>query len=234
MATKYFNFSDVLGYGWHVMKANFWFFVGLVLLFFIITNLPSIIIIILKDMDLPKASYITARVLLSILGWIINITLSIGIIKVALSFCDGWKPGIRTLFDAIGCFWRYVAAGILYGLINLAGFLLLIVPGIIWSIKFGLCFYFVIDKGLGPINALKASSRTTMGAKGQLFCFGIVCALINLLGILCLIVGVFATYPTVLIAHALVYRQLLAQTPELAEFGISPPIAESNTKLPDF
>ena len=228
MARKYFNFSDVLGYGWCVMKANFWFFVGLGVLFMIITYLPTIARFILKEMDWPKASRITAEFSLIIIGWVINVTLAIGLIKIAISFCDEQKPPISTLFDARGCFWRYAAAGILYGLIILAGFILLIVPGIIWAIKFSLCFYFVIDKGLGPIEALKASSRTTMGVKWQLFGFGILCSLINFLGLLCLFVGVFATYPTVLVANMLVYRQLLAQTPELVEFGIATPIAAPN------
>lgn len=228
MATKYFNFSDVLGYGLRVMKANLWFFVGLGLLFAIITYLPTIARFILREMDLPNASRITVEFLLMILGWVINIILAIGLIKIALSFCNEQKPRIGALFDAWGCFWRYVAAGILYGLIIMAGFILLIIPGIIWSVKFGLCFYFIIDKGLGPIEALKASSRTTMGVKWDLFGFGIVCGLINLLGVLCLLVGVFATYPIVLVASALVYRQLLAQTAELAEFGIAAPIAAPN------
>ena len=69
-----------------------------------------------------------------------------------------------------------------------------------------------------------------MGVKWELFGFGIMCCLINFLGLLCLIVGVFATYPTVLVASALVYRQLLAQTPELAEFGIATPIAEPDVE----
>ena len=232
MATKYFNFSDVLGYGWRVMKANLWFFVGLGFLFIIITYLPAIARFILREMDLPKASRITAEVLLVILGWVINIILAIGLIKIALSFCDERKPAIGTLFDAWGCFWRYVATAILYGLIMLGGFILLIIPGIIWAVKFGLCFYFVIDKGLDPIQALKASSRTTMGVKWQLFGFGIVCGLINLLGFLCLIVGIFATCPTVIVASALVYRQLLAQTPELAELGIAVPGAEPDSLPP--
>lgn len=228
MARKYFNFSDVLGYGWRVMKANLWFFVGMGLLFMIITYLPTIARFILREMDLPNASRITAEFSLMILGWVINIILAIGLIKIALSFCNEQKPRIGTLFDAWGCFWRYVAAGILYGFIMLAGFILLIIPGIIWSIKFGLCFYFIIDKGLGPIEALKASSRTTMGVKWDLFGFGIVCGLINILGVLCLLVGVFATYPMVLVANALLYRQLMAQTPELAEFDIATIIAAPN------
>jgi len=220
MATKYFNFSDVLGYGWRVMKANLGFFVGLGFIFLIITYLPAIARAMLKSPNMPKASYITAEVLLIILGWVINIVLAIGLMKIALSFCDERKPKLSTLFDAWGCFWRYVGASILYGLIMMAGFILLIFPGIIWAVKFSLSFYFVIDEGLGPIEALKASSRTTMGVKWDLFGFGILCGLINLLGLLCLIVGIFATYPTVIVASALVYRQLLAQTPELAEFGI--------------
>ncbi len=240
---KHFNINDVLGYGWRVMKANLWFFVGLGFLFMIISYLPGIARFIVKSLNLPKATDITLAILLQILGWLIKIVLGIGLIKIALSFCDGRKPLVGMLFDAWDCFWRYVGTAILYGLIifgilfpcifaaillRLSDFpwlLLLIVPvGVVFAVRFaiqfGLCFYFVIDEGLGPIEALKASSRTTMGVKGRLLGFYILCGLINLLGFLCLIVGMFATYPTVLVAGALVYRQLLAQTPELAEFGI--------------
>lgn len=228
MKTKYFNFTDVLGYGWRVMKANLWFFVGLGLVFLIISNLTTIVDVSLPHYNLPKLAFATAKVATSIVGWVINIILAIGLIKIALSFCDERKPKFSTLFDAWGCFWRYVGTTILYTLIALSGFILLIVPGIIWAIKFSLCYYFVIDKGLGPIEALKASSRTTMSVKWDLFGFGILCGLINLLGILCLIVGIFAAYPTVIVANALIYRQLSAQTPELANFGIDIP-----TALPD-
>jgi hypothetical protein len=220
VARKYFNFSDLLNYGWGVMKTNFWFFVGLGFIFLIITYILTIINTVLTRLHLPRPAYISLSIATTILGWVINIVLAIGLIKIALSFCDEQRPKISTLFNAWDCFWRYVGAAILYGLIIIAGLILLIVPGIVWSIKFGLCFYFVIDEGLGPVQALKASGRTTMGVKWRLFGFGIVCGLINLLGLLCLIVGIFATYPTVLVASALVYRQLLAQTPELAEFGI--------------
>lgn len=230
MARKYFNFSEVLSFGWGVMKANLWFFVGIVFVFLIVIYLPAIAIVVLKTLDLPKASDITLGILLRVLGWVICIIVKIGLIKIALSFCDEQRPPFATLFDAWDCFWRVVGAGILYGLIVLAGFILFIIPGIIWAVKFSLCCYFVIDKGLGPIEALKASSRATMGVKWRLFGFGILCALINLLGMLCLLVGVFATYPTVLVASAIVYRQLSAQTPELAEFSITVPSVES---LPD-
>lgn len=228
MAGKYFIFGDVLGYGWRIMKANLGFFVSLGFLWMIISFIPTMIDLSARLMKLPEPTCALINLLTTILGWIIGIILGIGLIKIALSFCDERKPAIATLFDAWDCFWRYMGTAILYGLIILGGFILLIIPGIIWSVKFSLCFYFVIDKGLGPVQALKASSRTTMGVKWQLFGFGILCSLINFLGLLCLIVGIFAAYPTVLVASALVYRQLLAQTPGLAEFDIGSAAIQPN------
>ena len=220
MERKYFNFSDVLGYGWRVMTNNFWFFVGLGFLFIIITYLPTAIRFGVSFMHLPRALDLTAGILLQIAGWAVSMVLSIGIIKIALSFCNEQKPPIETLFAAGDCFWRYVGTMILYSLIMYAGILLLIFPGIIWAVKFSLCRYFVVEKGLGPIEALKASSRTTMGMKWDMFAFGIVCAGISILGMICFLIGMFATYPIIMVANALVYRQLMAQTPELAQFGI--------------
>jgi len=221
MTSKYFNFSDVLGYGWRVMKANFWFFVGVGVVFIVVSYLPAIARFGVRSLHLPRAYDITVGFLFQILGWAISVGLGIGLIKIALSFCDEQKPEFGTLFAATDCFWRYLGAMIVYTLIIFAGFILLIIPGIIWSIKFCFCYYFIVDKGLGPIKALKASSRTTMGVKWELFGFGILCTLINMLGLLCLVVGIFVTFPVVIVANALIYRQLLAQTTDdLAEFGI--------------
>jgi len=65
---------------------------------------------------------------------------------------------------------------------------------------------------MGPIEALKASATATYGVKWDLFGFWIVCGAIIVAGLLCLIVGIFAAVPTVMVAQALVYRQLAAQS----------------------
>ena len=232
MPMKSFNFSDVLGYGWRVMKKNLWFFVAVGFIWVIISYIPPIIQMMLKYMKLQEIIYFVIYIITTILGWIITIILKIGLTKIALSFCDERKSNITVLFDGLNGFWRYVATGILYALIILIGYILLILPGIILTIKFGLCFYFVVDKGLGPINALKASSRATMGAKTQLFCFSIICVLLNFLGVMCFIIGIFATYPSVLVARALVYKQLLWQTPELSGLGVAVSSIHSNIESP--
>ena len=136
MSTKDFNFSDVLGYGWRTMKVNLGFFIGLGFLFLIIAYLPVILRGVVNILHLPRVLGGTLSILLLILGSVINIVIGIGLMKITLAFCDEQKPKIGMLFDAANCFWRYVGATILYTLIVFGGFILLIVPGIIWTVKF--------------------------------------------------------------------------------------------------
>ncbi len=244
MGRKSFSFSEVLGFGWNVMKDNFWFFAGIVLVLFLIALPGQILSSIAKHLPETISPLLLFALLPAML--IIEIVVGIGLIRITLAFCDGNRPKFSTLFNARGYFWRYIGAAILYGLIIMgtsiagvfvprflsvtayiphSGLLVLIavtIMTVILSIKFSLCFYFVIDKKLGPVNALRASSRATAGAGLSLFIFGILCGLINLAGILCLFIGLFATFPMVMAAMALVYRQLSAQTPELAELGALP------------
>jgi len=243
MTSKSFNFSGVLEFGWRVMKANFWFFVGLGIVLLLISLSGQILGQVMENYPEKFPPFLSLALLL--MTFVIEIILGIGLIKIVLGFCDSLKPRFSTLFNGWDCFWRYLGAGLLYCLIvggafiacilpftllsvlmrtpwfALVAFIAASIPIAILSIKFSLCFYFVIDRGLGPINALRASSWATKGAKWSLFVFGILCGLINFLGFLCLFVGLFATFPTIMVAMALVYRDLSAQTPELAKLGVS-------------
>lgn len=254
MASKSFSYRGVLGFGWDVMKNNFWFFVAVAITLLLI-SLPSQVLGNVME-NYPGKIPTLLAILLFPVTFIVEIIVGIGLIKIILSFCDGQRPKFTTLFNAWGCFWKYIGAGILYCLIIggtfvacvlpfvlLSGamgnpcfafvfFTVAFIPATILAIKFSLCYYFVIDKGLGPINALRASSRTTMGAKWSLFGFGILCSLINLLGVLCLGVGLFATFPTVMVAMAIVYRQLSAMTPGLAKLGIDGPDVQPASRIP--
>lgn len=93
-------------------------------------------------------------------------------------------------------------------LLIVAGIFLLIVPGVI----IGLCLCFVkftaVEREIGPWEACKESARVTRGHRWQLLGFFIVIILVNIVGALCLLVGLFYTLPLTLIATALVYRKL--------------------------
>ena len=51
--------------------------------------------------------------------------------------------------------------------------------------------FVVIDKGLGPIEALKDSKAITYGYKWDLFLLSVVLLLLNMAGFVCLIIGLF-------------------------------------------
>ncbi len=118
--------------------------------------------------------------------------------------------------------YEYLFGSILTRLIALGGTILLIIPAIIWAIRFQFYAYFIIDKEAGPIEALRRSLTITKGSTWNLFLFGLLFVAINLLGMLCLLIGLFVTGPITMVAVAFVYRRLQtltedAQIPELAQ-----------------
>jgi uncharacterized membrane protein len=205
MSTKTFSDGEVLKFGWNKIKANFWFFFGVILIVSIITYMPGIMNQFLTSM--PWVSLIINFVFM-----VLQFIVAIGIIKISLKFAGGEKALYSDLFNNFDFFFKYLVSTILYSLIVLAGFILFIVPGIIWSIKFQFFPYFIVDKKAGPVEALKKSAQLTQGAKWDVLGFNILIGLVVLAGFLCLGVGLFAAYPLTWVAFAVVYKKLLQQT----------------------
>lgn len=206
MTKKDFTISEALSFGWDTMKANLWFFVGILIVAWLITGIPQGIAKGLQE------DYGGLALLFNIIQWIAQTIISIGLIKIALKFLAEEKPEFVELFRFQGNFWRFVGGSILYGLIVFGGFLLLIIPGIYWAIKFQFFGYCIVDQKLGPVEALKKSAKITNTVKWKLLGFGLIIAGINILGFLCLLIGLFATVPTTMIACVYVYKKLLDQT----------------------
>ncbi len=200
-----FSKKEALEFGWNITKNNFPLFLALIASAFIIQFVPSFIT------ELLKKNHKILWVIFGIFSWILQLIVSMGLIKISLRFVSGEKGELRDLLGNYALLWKYLAGSVLYGLISMAGFLLLIVPGIIWSIQYQFVGYLILDQGLGPIKALKKSSEMTKGSKWNLFVFSLLMMLVVMLGFLCLIAGIFAAIPTVMIAGAFVYRKLLSQ-----------------------
>lgn len=206
MEKKDFSIDEALRFGWNIMKDNFWFFVGILIVAGVITGIPHAIASAFED-SAEGLSF-----LFRVVAWIVDIIISIGLITIALKFLDGQKPEFKDLFAFQKHFINYLGGAILTGLAVLGGFILLLIPGIYWAIKFQFFGYSVVDQGSDPILAMRRSARITKTVKWKLLWFGILLALINTLGLICLIVGLFATIPTTIVAYAFVYRKLLGQT----------------------
>lgn len=149
--------------------------------------------------------------LLGLACGVLQIIIGMGFIRISLRFCDNEKAEFADLFACLPLFFKYLFGSILYGLIVLGGIFLLVIPGVIWSIKFMFFSYLIVDQGAGPIESLKRSAAITAGAKWDLFLFGLWLVGINILGALALLIGLFATIPTTMVATAYVYRRLLGK-----------------------
>jgi uncharacterized membrane protein len=202
MAESRFQMGEAIRFGWDTMKDNIGFFIAVLIIAFLIENIPGTIAGYAGE-DFPLISLV-----LHLTGLILSFVVQMGLVKISLQFCDGIKGKIDDLLSSFDILLQFIAASFIYTLIILGGFLLLFVPGIIWGIQFSLYPYFVVEKRLGPVEALKASSKATKGAKWDLFLFGLILGLINLAGLLVFLVGLFATIPTSMVAYAYVYRRL--------------------------
>jgi len=208
-----FSKKEAIRYGWQKMKENFWFFTGLIL---IVNILFPFVFGFLYDFVQTYSNI--ASVVVNIIYVILNIILTIGVIKILLEIYNIGQSSYRNLISQYNLFFKFIVGNIVYVFIVFAGLALFIIPGIIWGIKFMFWPYLIIDKGLGPIEALKESSKITYGNKWNLFLFGILLALIQLLGLIALIVGLFATIPTTMMAFVFVYKKLTSTLQEDGAF----------------
>lgn len=206
---KEFSKKEAIKFGWKVAKANLSFFIILFIVSMLIINAPNIIknIIELTKGRIPVLSTITYVVVM-----ILQCIIAIGLVNIVLKLSADTKAGISDLFEKSYLFFKYLFGLIFYTLIILIGTILLIIPGIIWAIKFQFFAYLIIDKNLGLIESFKKSSEITKGVKWNLFIFNILLIGINLLGALALLIGLFVTIPATMIATAYIYRKLLIQT----------------------
>ena len=97
-----------------------------------------------------------------------------------------------------------------------------IIPPILVGLHLGFANYLIVDFNVGVMEALRGSVAMARGAVIPLVNLSLAFVLINLLGILCLLVGVLITAPATMLAYSVVYDSLLRQTE--IQYGGPPPI----------
>ncbi|MBP7842866.1 hypothetical protein KA017_02585 [Candidatus Woesebacteria bacterium] len=140
---------------------------------------------------------------------IIQFIVSMGLIKAYLEIIRGNKVSMETFSSVTPKILKFIAAQFLMIMIVLGGFLLFIIPGIIFSIKYMFTPYLMVDKDMGPIEALKASAKMTDGVKWDLVGFMAAVVILMYSGALALLVGLIITIPVGTLAYVVLYERLL-------------------------
>lgn len=198
--------GSFVSFGWETFKKRPWFFIGasaVVLIVYVVAG--SLVEAIDSAFSgNPKDPSLVGLVLNLALSTLINM----GVTAFYLNAHDNPETVTLSSLWHPQPFWNFLAATILTGLAIIAGFILLIAPGIIFMLMFMFVMFIVIDRGLGPIEAMKESRRITRGYKWQLLGFVLVLTLINLVGALALLVGLLVTVPVTSLAFVHAYRAL--------------------------
>jgi uncharacterized membrane protein len=208
MRKKFFSIEETLRFAWDMMRDN----IGLFFKIFLV-NLALAAIHILNGIffGTPEGNLSTTGGFFSILLSFLEVIINLGFLGIFLNLHDKKDTSIDDIFSKYKMFFRYLAASVLYALIVLGGLLLLIVPGIIWGIKFRYFRYLIVDKNLGPIAALKKSAEITQGAKLDLYIFGLIAFVLQILGLMTFGVGLFFIVPVIWMAETFIYRKLVAR-----------------------
>ncbi|HEV8354179.1 MAG TPA: YciC family protein [bacterium] len=203
MAPNPVPIGDAVRYGWTRTMDRLGFWIVLMLIVGVVSSIPQWL-----SRPMMESAPSTAA-LINLLGSVISIFVSIGVISISLMVYDARPVSYGDLFSRREVFWRYLGGTILSGLIVALGFLLLIVPGIVWAIKYQFVPYVIVDRGVGATESLRMSARLTDGVKMNLLFFDLALFGVILLGAIALGVGLFVALPVVLMAHAYMYRHRL-------------------------
>lgn len=205
---KDFSISEALKFGFEKTKKNFWFLAAVTVVYGAVSFLPSKFNIRFDEQN-PDWTALMVFLIFSLAASIVRMLVDMGLIRIALDYSENKKPELMELFSQGDLILKYILGGFLTGLIIIGGLILFIVPGIIFAIRLSFVSYLIIDQKAGPVEAVKKSWNLTRGVALKLFLFGIVNGLLNIVGAMLLVVGLFVTFPTTNLATAHIFRKLL-------------------------
>jgi len=153
--------GDLLGRSWQIYKARIGVFIGIMILPALLLLLFSILLLIPSlRLNFPTLIFFIPFIFLTFI--IIQIWASVSLLyaikereeKIGIkeAFAKGWHK-------IISYFW----ISLLAGCIILVGFLLFIIPGIIFAVWFGLAVYVLVVEGLTGTKALSRSKQLVSG-----------------------------------------------------------------------
>lgn len=197
-----FSIGDLINQAWEIFKEQWLVFYGLMIGAWIVLAVLGMVMELL-----PEQPFFVLT------GVIINIGLqflvSAILIKGMLDITDRRKLDFTSILQNPSILVNLLIGSFLLSFIVIGGFILLIIPGIIWSIKYRFTPYLIVEKGMGPLEALRESGRLTQGHKWNIFVLGLVLFLVNLLGVLALVIGLVVSIPVTAIAQVALYRHFV-------------------------
>lgn len=214
--------------GWQKFKENWKLLV--------VVQFASIIISAVFNLvtDNVPADFWYVSLVVYLVTVVLGVVMGIGMIKVYLKIFDGQSASLKDLFLHYKLFFKFILAQLVAGLIGFLSVVPIIITLVIsaalnnniaWvigliitlveslfvlhvALRLMFVQYLVVDKELGPVQAVKGSFAITKGHVMSLLGFGVMSFVVAILGVLALVVGLFAAIPVISLGTVYVYREL--------------------------
>jgi uncharacterized membrane protein len=143
--------------------------------------------------------------------------LSFGGAYAFLRAARGARPQVPDLFAAFRIdYWQAVLANVLVSAIVGIGFVLLVVPGVIATVRLAWVPYLVVEEQKPAVEALRESFERTAGHGWTIFGIGLCAIPLVLVGLLLLVVGLIPALMLLQLAMASYYAAVVSR-PVVAE-----------------
>jgi hypothetical protein len=207
--------GNALGYGWRKFTQN----VGSILLFTLLLLIGSVILSVIGSIldrgifgtsDSTSVTDASHNLFSSLLGFVGQAFFGAAIVRAALDITEGRGLDIGPVLRRVN-FGTVLVLAILVAIIETIGFILLIIPGLIAILFLYFATFFLLDQGLGPVDAIKASFNLVRRDLGKALVWAIVAFLVSLVGVCFCLVGLLVTIPVATIGTAYTYKRLTGQ-----------------------
>ncbi|MCA9351272.1 hypothetical protein KC929_00660 [Patescibacteria group bacterium] len=196
---KSFSIGDLFRAAWNDYKQNW----GILILIGIIFALVGM---------LGKMGHgFHGASIIGLLGWLLQMYLSLGFIRLLLNIVDGKPRKIEDIFHgakSISHFVYFLVVALLYGAMVGLGMVLLVIPGLVALVGFMFAQYLIAEEGEGIFESFKKSWELTAGNRWKIFWLFIVVLFFNLFGLIALVIGLAITIPVTYLVWARLYRTL--------------------------
>ena len=129
----------------------------------------------------------------------------------------GRNAEFADLFKGFNFFVPALVASLLIGLFTFAGTLLCIIPGLVVAAMYKFSYLFIVDKRMDFWPAMQASHDVVKNDYFGFTMFLILAFLVNVLGFLCCIVGMFVTIPLTFAAITVAYKEIVGFEPRTVD-----------------
>jgi uncharacterized membrane protein len=169
----------VLNRSWEIFQANMGLTIGVLVATLVISlgfaGVDVLLSVVEESADEQTAMMLNAvGLVLSLMSFAVSLFLQLGSVQIFMRLAQGKHAELGMLIGQGSYFLSMIALSILSTLGVIFGALFLIVPGVILGLGIQFSVQTLLDRDLGPIEALKASWQLTDGHKMTLFAISLV------------------------------------------------------------